>query len=96
MANPKYGNVIMRLGGPAYRIGLGGGTASSREQDNKNKESDFNAVQRGDPEMANKLVRFVRRLNYINVINLLNHCQFTASYWQNCPFFRKFICLATS
>ena len=66
---PKYGNVIMRLGGPAYRIGLGGGTASSREQDDKNKESDFNAVQRGDPEMANKLVRFIRRINYLTVEN---------------------------
>ena len=44
--------------GPAFRIGLGGGTTSSREQDDKNKESDFNAVQRGDPEMANKLVGY--------------------------------------
>ena len=58
----KEGNIIVRIGGPAYRIGIGGGSASSRSQDNKNKESDFNAVQRGDPEMANKVVRVVRRM----------------------------------
>ena len=63
---PKYGNLIIRIGGGAYKIGLGGGTASSREQNKNNIESDYNAVQRGDPEMANKLVRFIRIVNSLN------------------------------
>jgi phosphoribosylformylglycinamidine synthase len=52
--------LVVRLGGPAYRIGIGGGTASSRDQHTKNKKEDFNAVQRGDPEMENKLGRVIR------------------------------------
>ena len=40
----NYGDLLIRIGGPAYRIGLGGGTASSREQDDKNSKDDFNAV----------------------------------------------------
>ena len=66
---PQLGNLIIRIGGEAYKIGLGGGTASSREQNNNNLESDYNAVQRGDPEMANKLVRFIRIINSINNLN---------------------------
>ena len=56
----QYNNMIGRVGGAAYRIGIGGGSASSRTQDKKFIEDDFNAVQRGDPEMANKVVKFVR------------------------------------
>ena len=52
----------MKIGGPAYRIGMGGGAASSRDQDTKNKNSDLNAVQRGDPEMENKLNKVLRTL----------------------------------
>lgn len=71
----KEGNIIVRIGGPAYRIGIGGGSASSRSQDNKNKESDFNAVQRGDPEMANKVVRVVRRMIEMNIPIISIHDQ---------------------
>lgn len=47
-------------GGPAYRIGLGGGAASSMVQ-GENKESlDFDAVQRGDAEMEQKTNRVIR------------------------------------
>ena len=52
--------IICRLGGPAYRIGFGGGSASSRGQDNKNSKFDLCAVQRGDPEMENKLNKVIR------------------------------------
>jgi phosphoribosylformylglycinamidine synthase len=54
------GMVVAKIGGPAYRIGVGGGAASSRDQDTKNEISDLNAVQRGDAEMENKLNRIVR------------------------------------
>lgn len=56
----EINNLIVRVGGPAYPIGMGGGAASSRDQNTENNESDFLAVQRGDPQMENKLCRFVR------------------------------------
>ena len=57
---PEKGQNIVRIGGPAYRIGIGGGSASSREQTSETKELDWNAVQRGDPEMENRMNRLVR------------------------------------
>ncbi|XP_057663303.1 phosphoribosylformylglycinamidine synthase [Diorhabda carinulata] len=58
---PKVGHQIIKIGGPVYRIGVGGGSASSVEVQGDNKEElDFNAVQRGDAEMENKLNRVVR------------------------------------
>ena len=56
----ERGNIIVRIGGPAYPIGMGGGAASSRDQSTENNDSDFAAVQRGDPQMENKVCRFVR------------------------------------
>ena len=52
--------LIYKIGGPAYRIGIGGGSASSRSQDSNNKELDLCAVQRGDAQMENKLNRLIR------------------------------------
>jgi len=57
---PKKGMKIIKVGGPAYRIGLGGGAASSMVQGDNKEELDFNAVQRGDAEMEQKLNRVVR------------------------------------
>ena len=57
----NLGDLIIRIGGPAYNIGMGGGTASSRSQDEHNIDDDLKAVQRGDPEMANKVFRFVEK-----------------------------------
>ena len=53
----EIGMLVVRLGGPAYRIGVGGGMASSKGYDNNIK---LDAVQRGDPEMANRLIRVIR------------------------------------
>lgn len=61
--------LIVRLGGPAYKIGIGGGSASSRDQKTKNIEIDYNAVQRGDPEMENKLNRVIRTCIELNELN---------------------------
>lgn len=58
---PQKGHQIIKIGGPVYRIGVGGGSASSVEVQGDNKaELDFNAVQRGDAEMEQKLNRVVR------------------------------------
>ncbi|XP_050484898.1 phosphoribosylformylglycinamidine synthase [Bombus huntii] len=58
---PQKGMEVIKIGGPVYRIGVGGGSASSIEVQGDNKsELDFGAVQRGDPEMEQKLNRVVR------------------------------------
>jgi len=57
---PEKGMLVIQIGGPAYRIGMGGGAASSMIQGQNIAELDFNAVQRGDAEMEQKMNRVVR------------------------------------
>ena len=57
---PEKGMLVTKAGGPAYRIGIGGGAASSMIQGANIEELDFNAVQRGDAEMEQKLNRLIR------------------------------------
>ena len=57
---PEKGMLVVKVGGPAYRIGIGGGAASSRVQSSENANLDFDAVQRGDAEMENRLNRLMR------------------------------------
>ena len=52
---------VVKIGGPVYRIGVGGGAASSiHVQGDNEEELDFGAVQRGDAEMEQKLNRVIR------------------------------------
>jgi len=58
---PEKGMKVVKLGGPVYRIGVGGGAASSIQvQGDNTEELDFSAVQRGDAEMEQKLNRLIR------------------------------------
>ncbi len=57
---PEEGMLVVKIGGPAYRIGIGGGAASSMIQGENVAELDFNAVQRGDAEMEQKMNRVLR------------------------------------
>lgn len=57
---PKENMLVVKIGGPAYNIGIGGSSASSRCHDINNKEEDLSAVQRGDPEMENKLNKLIK------------------------------------
>jgi phosphoribosylformylglycinamidine synthase len=57
---PEPGMWVVKIGGPAYRIGMGGGAASSMVQGENVAELDFNAVQRGDAEMEQKVNRVIR------------------------------------
>jgi phosphoribosylformylglycinamidine synthase len=59
-AKPEKGMLVVKIGGPAYRIGIGGGAASSMIQGENIAELDFNAVQRGDAEMEQKMNRVLR------------------------------------
>jgi len=56
----QKGMLIVQVGGPAYGIGLSGGSASSKLQGENEEELDFNAVQRGDAEMEQKMNRVIR------------------------------------
>lgn len=57
---PEPGMLVVKVGGPAYRIGIGGGAASSRVQSSEMADLDFDAVQRGDAEMENRMNRVMR------------------------------------
>ncbi len=57
---PKNEMLIVQVGGPAYSIGVSGGSASSKLQGDNKEELDFNAVQRGDAEMEQKMNRVIR------------------------------------
>jgi phosphoribosylformylglycinamidine synthase len=57
---PQRGMLVIQIGGPAYRIGIGGGAASSMIQGENKEELDFSAVQRGDAEMEQKMNRVIR------------------------------------
>jgi phosphoribosylformylglycinamidine synthase len=57
---PEKGMFVVKIGGPAYRIGIGGGAASSVLAGELKEALDFNAVQRGDAEMEQKVNRVIR------------------------------------
>ena len=59
-AESEKGMLIVQIGGPAYRVGFGGGAASSMLQGDNVEDLDFNAVQRGDAEMEQKMNRVIR------------------------------------
>ena len=48
------GSLLIQLGGPGMRIGLGGGAASSMGAGTNTAELDFDSVQRGNPEMQRR------------------------------------------
>jgi phosphoribosylformylglycinamidine synthase len=56
---PAPGMSVVQIGGPAYRIGMGGGAGSSREGSKDTAELDYNAVQRGDPATGEVVGRVV-------------------------------------
>lgn len=50
----KDGSLLIVLGGPAMKIGLGGGAASSMAQGSSDEALDFASVQRQNPEMQRR------------------------------------------
>ncbi len=49
-----HGDLLIVLGGPGFKIGIGGGAASSVSSGFNNYELDFKSVQRGNPEMQRR------------------------------------------
>ena len=70
-ADPERGMRILQVGGPAYRVGFGGGAASCMLQGENVAELDFNAVQRGDAEMEQKMNRVIRACNEMGAGSLI-------------------------
>lgn len=66
---PQPGMLVVKIGGPAYRIGMGGGAASSMVQGENTADLDFNAVQRGDAEMEQKVNRVIRACSELGSAN---------------------------
>jgi phosphoribosylformylglycinamidine synthase len=64
--------LIVQVGGPAYRVGFGGGAASSMLQGDNVEDLDFNAVQRGDAEMEQKMNRVIRACIEMGEISLID------------------------
>uniref|UniRef100_A0A6Q2ZI38 Phosphoribosylformylglycinamidine synthase n=1 Tax=Esox lucius TaxID=8010 RepID=A0A6Q2ZI38_ESOLU len=57
----EIGMEVVKIGGPVYRIGVGGGAASSIQVQGDNSSArDLGAVQRGDAEMEQKMNRALR------------------------------------
>ncbi len=68
----EKGLLIIQVGGPAYRVGFGGGAASSMLQGENASDLDFDAVQRGDAEMEQKMSRVIRACNEMGAKSLVD------------------------
>lgn len=55
------GTLLIVLGGPGMRIGLGGGAASSMTSGSNAEALDFDSVQRGNPEMERRAQEVIDR-----------------------------------
>ena len=67
----KAGNLLVQLGGPGMRIGMGGGAASSMATGTNTADLDFDSVQRGNPEIerrAQEVINACRALGDKNPI----------------------------
>ena len=58
---PPAGSLLIVLGGPGMRIGLGGGAASSMTTGSNSEALDFDSVQRGNPEMERRAQEVINR-----------------------------------
>ena len=55
------GALLIQLGGPGMRIGMGGGAASSMSVGTNTAELDFDSVQRGNPELERRAQEVIDR-----------------------------------
>jgi phosphoribosylformylglycinamidine synthase len=65
------GTLLVQLGGPGMRIGMGGGSASSMAAGSNSAALDFDSVQRGNPEMqrrAQEVINHCWALGQVNPI----------------------------
>ncbi len=55
------GSLLIQLGGPGMRIGMGGGAASSMGVGSNTADLDFDSVQRGNPEIERRAQEVIDR-----------------------------------
>ncbi len=63
------GTLLIQLGGPGMRIGLGGGAASSMGTGTNTAELDFDSVQRGNPEIQRRAQEVLDRCQALGPAN---------------------------
>ena len=63
------GTLLVQLGGPGLRIGLGGGAASSMAAGSNAATLDFDSVQRGNPEMQRRAQEVISRCHDLGAAN---------------------------
>jgi phosphoribosylformylglycinamidine synthase len=68
-ADVEIGALIVQIGGPAMRIGLGGGAASSMMTGTNSEALDFNSVQRGNAEMQRRCQGVIDACSFLGKAN---------------------------
>jgi len=63
------GTLLVQLGGPGMRIGIGGGAASSMGTGANTAELDFDSVQRGNPEIQRRAQEVLDRCQELGAGN---------------------------
>ncbi|HRK57260.1 MAG TPA: AIR synthase-related protein, partial [Burkholderiaceae bacterium] len=63
------GTLMVQLGGPGMRIGVGGGAASSVGAGSNTEQLDFDSVQRGNAEMQRRAQEVIDRLAELGAAN---------------------------
>tara|TARA_Y100000389_G_scaffold117775_1_gene114945 strand:+ start:433 stop:3474 length:3042 start_codon:yes stop_codon:yes gene_type:complete len=58
------GDIIVILGGPSFRIGIGGGAASSMQSGSSNEQLDFASVQRDNAEIERRCQEVINTCTY--------------------------------
>ena len=66
---PRPGDLLVVLGGPAMRIGVGGGSASSRASGRAAAELDFNSVQRANAQMQRRCQEVIEHCRMLGAAN---------------------------
>jgi len=65
----QEGDLLIVLGGPAMKIGIGGGSASSMSQGQSDENLDFASVQRQNPEMQRRAQEVIEQCRSMNESN---------------------------
>jgi phosphoribosylformylglycinamidine synthase len=63
------GSLLIQLGGPGMRIGMGGGAASSLASGTNAADLDFDSVQRGNPEIERRAQEVINRCRHLGAGN---------------------------
>jgi phosphoribosylformylglycinamidine synthase len=63
------GTLLIQLGGPGMRIGMGGGAASSMASGSNSVALDFDSVQRGNPEMQRRAQEVINHCWALDGVN---------------------------